>query len=92
MKTAKFTAGNWTVSEQRKVLAGSGFVICQTHKDSDDRNGISRTESEANAQLIAAAPELYEVCLSILNDDILNGILKGSDRIKLKSALNKATL
>lgn len=49
-------------------------------------------ETEANAKLISAAPELLSICLKILEDDVQNGILKGVDRSKLKKAIAKATL
>ena len=65
-----------------------GALICEMHYNS----GVPTKEKAlANAKLIAAAPDMLEVCKSILADDEQDGVLLPTDRVNLKNAINKAT-
>jgi len=56
------------------------------------QNGeLSVQEQNANANLIINAPELLKICITIMEDDKLNSILKGQDRVELKNIIKKAT-
>ena len=78
MSEAKFTKGPWTIEsddlerECYRSISGKGHgaladVVWQME---DDKNtGHRSPKCEANAHLIAAAPELYEALASIENDD-----------------------
>lgn len=61
MSTAKFTPGPWLVAGHT-VYAGEGWNRFSTHVQpgfDNQRNRISDQEVEANAHLIAAAPDLF---------------------------------
>ena len=63
MSEPKWTPGPWNA-----IDCGTGWVVGPREADSDDyiadvhlhTHGISDESAEANANLIAAAPELYE--------------------------------
>ena len=79
------TKGNWTKS---------GLLITQIERNvliADCRQGTNLNEMDANAQLIAAAPAMYEA-LKELMQAIDNGYeLIGADReSRIKQALNLA--
>jgi hypothetical protein len=69
---AEHTKGPWKVSgagHDRKDLLQTGEWFCPDIVDRDaklvaEANGILRevSETEANARLIAAAPDMYEAC------------------------------
>lgn len=60
MSTAQFTPGPWeardTCSQQERWVVGADHPYSDSHKLAVARE----IETEANARLIAAAPELYE--------------------------------
>ena len=64
MSTPKHTAGPWTYSEDMGLIGTAEGTIAQL-QNSVGWAGIGRnidhSEQQANAQLIAAAPELLEV-------------------------------
>ena len=74
MSEPKWTPGPWNA-----IDCGTGWVVGPREADSDDyiadvhlhTHGISDESAEANANLIAAAPELYEslYTLAILHGD-----------------------
>jgi hypothetical protein len=80
MSEAKFTKGPW-VKENKQVTGGflvrpsywNRGVCTVTQRDSHPINGmgVSWERSEANAHLIAAAPEMYEML-----DEISDGLLE----------------
>lgn len=55
MSDTKWTDGPWLVKDQFVVSVGSGFL----HTQHTGNLGALVEEREANAHLIAAAPELY---------------------------------
>jgi hypothetical protein len=70
MEENKFTKGKWTVAEFNKatVIAphgdkGKNIIVAQCDINSLHGKGVDsdkRRESESNARLIAAAPDMYE--------------------------------
>jgi hypothetical protein len=71
--TAKHTSGPWTVANGLQVWKdGHNAVtsprICTLRNASEPVDQIGTDEMEANAQLIAAAPELLEALQFIVND------------------------
>lgn len=65
-----------------------GYVCSILSADRID--GISREEAEANARLIAAAPELLEVVQGILAEDMLQ-YLPAEYIAKVRAVISKAT-
>lgn len=60
--TTKHTELPWRLMEDGQTIAAkSDTFICRTEKDNQFfYQGISRSEAQANARLIAAAPELLD--------------------------------
>lgn len=94
-----FTGGEWIAMNKTgtgiyKIVSDTLQEICETQMPYGDN--LSRPEvfkqGEANARLIAAAPELLQALQDILDDDKMNGILTGIERVNAKNAINKATL
>jgi len=54
----KFTKGEWTVEDGTQVVCGNRLVANTGGYTTN--YSLERETNEANAQLIAAAPELYE--------------------------------
>lgn len=92
----KHTPGTWNVS---KTI--NDYAIYSSQNDSKDiaavyqySRSIAPEEAEANAKLIAAAPELLEMCIATL-EDLESGELTGnateSALINLRDAIRKAT-
>ena len=89
------TGDEWYHNEIN-IVDNTGRVICDV-----DYNTISPNEGwghndtiekwEANAKLIAAAPEMFEALKSIYNDPETFNDMFGSQQDKIKSALKKAT-
>jgi hypothetical protein len=66
---ADYTPGPWSVNDEtetRSVYAGED-VICDVHDPYEGFEGDS-PEAEANARLIAAAPDLFAVCEALLGE------------------------
>ena len=67
-KTMKHTQGKWNVKEVRENLNGlSSFVSYQVV--SDDEVVIAKETTEANANLIAAVPEMLTFLKEIVHND-----------------------
>lgn len=83
MTAPKFTPGPWSeVSAQ--IRAASGSVVCEVFSqpaDAGKRYGYG--VSDANAALIAAAPELYAALEDALSD-------RPNWRLRARAALGKA--
>jgi hypothetical protein len=94
----KHTKGNWTIADVHidngDIQIGSDKdYICRVYSFPDDE--ASREENayqaEANAQLIAAAPELLEACVGALSLLKLEGYALDCSTLKnLQQAINKA--
>ena len=85
------TKGQWTVGKTSNFEYMD--IDCNGQRITSVYTGIeSNPEAEANAKLIAAAPELLEALVRILEDDAENGILSPVDRVIAKTAIEKATI
>lgn len=77
MSAPQFTPGPWSADDDRtmpEVWDASGYAIAElrsysNRKLGDPLNRIDRSEAEtsANANLIAAAPDLYEAACALLD-------------------------
>lgn len=61
-KTSHHTSGPWRASECLTVCQGGGGAIAQCFWVS---GAIELEAAEANARLIAAAPEMYDACRTV---------------------------
>ena len=63
---SKHTPGPWTIEcnhlDYIRIVAANGIVICNM----PHWKGVRRTELVANAEKIAAAPELLEACKALI--------------------------
>lgn len=68
-----YTKGKWEVSLKRAEISGDYYItadndltiLATAHNLDSMENSTFRHEAEANASLIAAAPELLEACKKI---------------------------
>ena len=87
--TTKYTAGTWQAKDGQiyPTETGKTLAVIPYYDKGND-------EQEANARLIAAAPELLEMCIAAL-EDLESGELTGnateSALINLRQAIQKAT-
>lgn len=65
MSKNKFTKGEWSYDdiETNAIYADEDKIICDMNYSCDE---ISMEEVEANARLIAAAPDLFEACKMLM--------------------------
>ena len=84
----KHTPGPWSADECRSGFAvyayKSGEAVVQTE---DDEGRYGTIANEANARLIAAAPELLDALRLVLAHD---GALTGADWTAIRAAIAKA--
>lgn len=88
----KHTKGIWIVNEKYKTITDSqGYGIAQ-------ENGIHNSQEwEANAKLIASAPELLESLITLLSDAKQCAAMYGNewrndpDLVRADKAIKKAT-
>lgn len=73
---SKFTPGKWEVSGGDDVWIGEDYCI--------------HALTPENANLIAAAPDLLEALLCIVEQDDHHGQLSNLERVKAENALAKA--
>ena len=66
--TAQYTPGPWTIegSSRRQIVTVHCIVAITLHISNDPGGPESQDEAEANARLIAAAPELLEALRQLL--------------------------
>lgn len=80
---AKFTSGEWSQSHRKdnngmystEVYDDKGDTICTLAWHAvDEGNGVTSTDRDANAHLIAAAPDMYKMIdeLIKLGTELLN--------------------
>ena len=85
----KFTEGEWIIDDI-DILSESGMAICQVYDASDSHiSDMDMDVVNANAKLIAAAPELLEACIKSLEHH------QGAHSeigFKLREAIKKATV
>jgi hypothetical protein len=84
----KHTPGPWLISQDHDYLIETKeqYSICRYHVSE-----ITESQDLANARLIAAAPELLEVCKFILTIAKQGRPLIDSDLVALKEVICKAT-
>lgn len=87
MRDPKWTPGPWKQSlpDDTAIYGADGWPVCETGVNQGYDEHFERIE--ADARLIAAAPDLYEALVAIY-DAWYN--LDGSDYRRLKAALAKA--
>lgn len=74
---SKHTPGPWAVNQQTVTARSSQTLICHCPKDREDYTwGISRSEAEANARLIAAAPDLLRDLKMIATSPLFQPLLE----------------
>lgn len=78
----------WHLIDQTEVRNANGCTVCVT---SDYRVPGMEHQAIADAQLIAAAPELLTILQSIASSNIVMGVMHEKFRAKIHDAINKAT-
>ena len=92
----KFTEGNWNVSDDTSecylVKSDDGGLIAFVYDGDIDDEAIHMDVVQANAKLIAAAPELLESLIALVNGCLSDS---ESDKVvslrKAKQIIKKAT-
>ena len=98
----KHTPGPWFINRARKPdnTGGYDYAIDEGHEkilaetfehvgwQDNSKKEYEKFPAEANARLIAAAPELLEACKAALME--LSGLSNGKECIQLKQAIAKA--
>ena len=92
----KFTEGNWNVSDDTSecylVKSDDGGLIAFVYDGDIDDEAIHMDVVQANAKLIAAAPELLEALIALVNGCLSDS---ESDKVvslrKAKQIIKKAT-
>lgn len=87
--TSKHTPGPWTYQENSDVYThivrgATNSLICQLAQS-------THVEIEANARLIAAAPELLEAAMAFIAPFDGIEVVGGSEIAKARAAIAKAT-
>ncbi|GIZ08340.1 hypothetical protein [Flavobacterium sp. UMI-01] len=75
MAEFKGTKGKWIYNKELQQHSGYRIIVSESNKiihKSENKNGLSEEEIEANAKLIASAPELLET-LTKLHQAISSG-------------------
>ena len=92
----KFTKGNWNISDDTSecylVKSDDGGLIAFVYDGDIDEEAIHMDVVEANSKLIAAAPELLEALIALVNGCLSDS---ESDKVvslrKAKQIIKKAT-
>jgi len=98
----KRTKGKWNVTTwyypnriQNKnsiVIVSDNFRIAEIDNDDSSGNGyaVPRSEAHANAELMAAAPEMYDALEMVLEAFEHGGTMEDISFKQIRSALDKA--
>ena len=78
----KHTPGPWIIDHENLTIDGGDKQICAIVNYSQSAYKVT-DEANANTRLIAAAPELYEACISARNAVINNNGQMGKETIEL---------
>ena len=95
MKTPTHTPAPWKVAglslnnHEAFVIESDTQTICWTANGIENDEEFVSAEDQANALLIAAAPDLLAICEEIANDSKCD-LVNSERRIRLYSALAKA--
>ena len=87
---SEFTKGDWWVRE-RVTNGVNGYEVCWSK---DEECVTDHVYTLADANLIAAAPELYEALVMVLNasqGDVSGGFLNADEVQIIANALRKAS-
>ena len=82
----KFTKGEWKVETQFQLDINGGFITTQMSGD----KFAPVSEREANAHLIAAAPDMYKMLETIVDSIAKTDIGSIEDMIAIELLLKKA--
>ena len=92
----KFTKGNWNVSDDTSecylVKSDDGGLIAFVYDGDIDEEAIHMDVVEANAKLIAAAPDLLDACIKLAERIELRNISDSEAYFIAKNAIKKATV
>lgn len=92
IKNTKHTPGPWTVKENTEDGNSAPFFIDADLCSVADVTGIGIEQAEANAILIASAPELLDALKALIwQHDNNNGILCGMALQDARAAIRNAT-
>ncbi len=91
----KHTQGEWIVKNHAQFSNIKNIIVKDVNILSITNQRASDIESEANAALIAAAPELLKMCIATL-EDLQSGEIDNTDTKQMAienliNAINKAT-
>ena len=95
---AKHSKGPWKLDDygpksgnviRFEVNAANGERICELEDPEIEPGGMPADEATANAELIVAAPDLYEACRLALSTCVACGIDNATVRM-LRRAISKA--
>ena len=87
----KFTEGEWIIDDI-DILSESGMGICQVYDASDSHiSDMDQDIVNANAKLIAAAPELLDACIKLAEYIETHNISDGEAYFIAKNAIKNAT-
>lgn len=90
----KGTKGKWIYNNSLQMHSGCRVIFSDNevliHK-SENKNGLSETEIEANAQLISCAPEMLEMLDELLKELSFHGYNNSTAIYKAKQLIKKAT-
>ena len=88
-QTTEHTPGPWELRRRFDVYEGSGGMYIGSTRGNSPLPELIAARDEANARLIAAAPELLEACLAFVGAVDPDGINLAF--VMAKTAIRKAT-
>lgn len=86
----KHTQGDWEIAPNKLTVVVNNIIVADC--DTTDEYHSTKSEMEANAKLIAAAPKLLKALIAISEWDKRNEAIIGTTIINaVNSAIKKAT-